>query len=135
MKNEHDDKQLSPALQALADKTRLTILLMLEAKPRTVGEIVEFFDLSQPTITRHLQQLLKVGLVIRKKQAQKVFYELNSTAIKEFCLSLVGCFPCCCTPLINLQEPASKRSDKSRTPRKGSVRAQEKPLKRQGEKR
>ena len=93
MKNERDDKQLSPALQALADKTRLTILLMLEVKPRTVGEIVEFFDLSQPTITRHLQQLLKVGLVIRKKQAQKVFYELNSTAIKEFCLESGRLFP------------------------------------------
>ena len=135
MKSEHDDKRLSPALQALADKTRLTILLMLEARPRTVGEIVEFFDLSQPTITRHLQQLLKVGLVIRKKQAQKVFYELNSTAIKEFCLKLVGCFPCCCTPLVNPQEPASKHSDRPRTARKGSVRTQEKPLKRQGEKR
>jgi DNA-binding transcriptional ArsR family regulator len=128
MKNEHDDKQLSPALQALADKTRLKILLMLESKPRTVGEIVEFFELSQPTITRHLQHLLKAGLVVRTKKAQKVFYGLNADKIKDFCFQLVACFPCCCVTIPTDKLSASKHSDKSRKPRIVVVRKKKKPI-------
>ncbi len=135
MKNEQDNKALAPALMALADKTRLKILLMLESKPRTVGEIVDFFDLSQPTITRHLQHLLKAGLVIRQKQAQKVFYRLNADKIKSFCLELVGCFPCCCTTVSIDKLAASKHSDRSRTTPKGTGRAGKKPVKPQGVKR
>jgi DNA-binding transcriptional ArsR family regulator len=135
MKNEQDNKALAPALLALADKTRLRILLMLESKPRTVGEIVDFFDLSQPTITRHLQHLLKAGLVIRQKQAQKVFYRLNADKIKDFCLELVGCFPCCCVTVPITQKAASKHSDRSRTTRMMVVRKKKKPLDREGEKR
>jgi ArsR family transcriptional regulator, arsenate/arsenite/antimonite-responsive transcriptional repressor len=135
MKNEQDDKALAPALLALADKTRLKILLMLESKPRTVGEIVDFFDLSQPTITRHLQHLLKAGLVIRQKQAQKVFYRLNADKIKDFCLELVGCFPCCCVTVPITQKAASKHSDRSRTPRIVVVRKKKKPMDREGVKR
>jgi ArsR family transcriptional regulator len=133
MKKTKDDKTLSPALQALADRTRLKILLMLESKPRTVGEIVDFFDLTQPTITRHLQQLLKAGLVIRKKQAQKVFYELNSEAIKEFCVQLVGCFPCCCVPVATLEHSASKHVNKTQATRVVVVRQRKKPVPREGE--
>lgn len=126
MKNEPDDKALAPALLALADKTRLKILLMLESKPRTVGEIVDFFDLSQPTITRHLQHLLKAGLVIRQKQAQKVFYRLNADKIKSFCLELVGCFPCCCVTIPMTKIAASKHSDRSRVTQLKVVRAKKK---------
>jgi DNA-binding transcriptional ArsR family regulator len=135
MKKEQDDKRLAPALMALADKTRLKILLMLESKPRTVGEIVDFFDLSQPTITRHLQHLLKAGLVIRQKQAQKVFYRLNADKIKSFCLELVGCFPCCCATIPMTLKTASKHSDRSRTPRMVVVRKKKKPMDSEGEKR
>ena len=126
MKNDQDNKALAPALLALADKTRLKILLMLEAKPRTVGEIVDFFDLSQPTITRHLQHLLKAGLVIRQKQAQKVFYRLNADKIKDFCLELVGCFPCCCVTVPMTKKTASKPGDRSRTTEDKAVRAKKK---------
>jgi DNA-binding transcriptional ArsR family regulator len=135
MKNEQDNKALAPGLLALADKTRLKILLMLESKPRTVGEIVDFFDLSQPTITRHLQHLLKAGLVSREKQAQKVFYRLNADKIKSFCVELVGCFPCCCETVVIKQETASKHSDRTRTTPKGAGRAGKKQVKPQGVKR
>jgi ArsR family transcriptional regulator, arsenate/arsenite/antimonite-responsive transcriptional repressor len=88
--------ELPPALRAMADSTRLKILLMLEAKPRTVGEIVTFFDLSQPTITRHLQTLAAAGLVCRIRKGQSVLYKLNTDALRSVCVNLVDCFPCCC---------------------------------------
>jgi DNA-binding transcriptional ArsR family regulator len=87
---------LPPALRALADPTRLKIMLMLEGRERTVGEIVEFFDLSQPTISRHLQTLTTAGLVKRRKRAQRVYYGINSDSVRDVCISLAACFPCCC---------------------------------------
>jgi DNA-binding transcriptional ArsR family regulator len=86
---------LPPAFRAMADGTRLKILLMLEAKARTVGEIVDFFDLSQPTITRHLQALLAAGLVTRRRRGQRVEYRLNADSLRSVCVNLVACFPCC----------------------------------------
>lgn len=91
------EKQLPPILRAVADSTRLKILLMLEAKARTVGEIVDFFELSQPTITRHLQTLATAGLVQRTRKGQKVQYELAVEKVQMMCSDLVACFPCCCS--------------------------------------
>ncbi len=82
-------------LKALADLTRLKILLMLEGKPRTVSEIVEFFDLSQPTISRHLSVLKNVGLVKDKRAGQQVVYSLNTQKVEEVCLGICACFDCC----------------------------------------
>jgi ArsR family transcriptional regulator, arsenate/arsenite/antimonite-responsive transcriptional repressor len=86
---------LPPAFRAMADVTRLKILLMLEAKPRTVGEIVSFFALSQPTISRHLHTLTTAGLVRRTRSGQHVLYELNVENLKSICVGLIGSFDCC----------------------------------------
>ena len=86
---------LAPVFRAMADSTRLKILLMLEAKPRTVGEIVSFFNLSQPTITRHLQALTAAGLVKRSRKGQHVRYELNAENLRMVCVDLADSFPCC----------------------------------------
>ena len=90
------EKVLTPAFRALADPTRLKILLMLEGKPRTVGQIVQFFNLSQPTISRHLQSLAAAGLVLRQRRGQHVYYAINPDTMRQVCLTLAACFPCCC---------------------------------------
>ena len=82
-------------LKALSDLTRLKILLMLEGKPRPVTEIVEFFNLSQPTISRHLSVLKNVGLVKDKRVGQKVVYSLDTQKVQEICLGICACFDCC----------------------------------------
>jgi DNA-binding transcriptional ArsR family regulator len=64
-----------------------------------VGEIVDFFDLSQPTITRHLQTLTAAGLVVRTKKAQRVYYGINRDQVASTCITLAACFPGCCTPV------------------------------------
>jgi ArsR family transcriptional regulator len=89
----------SPALRALSDATRLKILLMLEGRRRTVGEIVGFFELSQPTITRHLQTLADAGLVKREKEGQKVYYSVDGSALGAVCVGLASTFPCCCVSI------------------------------------
>ncbi len=115
-----DTEKLPPAFRALADPTRLKILLMLEGKPRTVGKIVDFFDLSQPTISRHLQTLTTAGLAVRQRQGQRVFYAVNAEKVKTLCIELAACFPCCCVTVSALGKGPSKEKSKTRkkaTPR------------------
>lgn len=114
---------LPPALRALSDPTRLKIMLMLEGRDRTVGEIVDFFELSQPTISRHLQTLTAAGLVKRTKKAQKVFYGINPERVKATCISLAACFPCCCTDVtaafqIGSAEPDKKPAEERKSSRR-----------------
>lgn len=111
---DHKAQDLPPALRALADPTRLKIMLMLEGRPRTVGEVVDFFELSQPTITRHLQMLAAAGLVRRRKEAQRVIYESNADAIRCFCVQLVSCFPCCCETIVIPEAGKKKRNSRKK---------------------
>lgn len=128
-------KDLSPdLLKAMGDPTRLKILLMLEGKARSVNEIVGFFNLSQPTITRHLQTLASAGLVLRTKQGQTVYYQVSPQAMQQFCCTLVAAFPCCsvtitphdcCPPGSNVtfeKMPYKERTNTKKTQRKGGSR-------------
>ena len=56
---------MTKVFKALSDGTRQEILRLLEHNERTVGEIVGNFELSQPTISRHLSVLKEANLVVR----------------------------------------------------------------------
>ena len=51
------------AFAVLSDPTRAGIVDVLADGERTVNEIVSAFDLSQPSISRHLRVLREAGLV------------------------------------------------------------------------
>jgi ArsR family transcriptional regulator len=129
MKDEAEN--LSPALRALADPTRLKILLMLEGRSRTVGEFVDFFELTQPAISRHLQTLTSAGLVDRRREGQRVYYALNIDRVRELCIQLTACFPCCCITVAPLAGSRAGKLEKAKTKstkrrRKPSTHAKEK---------
>ena len=63
-------------LKALADPTRLEILRVVVAQsgPVCACDIVERFDLSQPTISHHLKILRDAGLLTSRKKGLWSFY-------------------------------------------------------------
>ena len=63
-------QQLDRVFAALADPTRRAILARLADGEATVNELVAPFDLSQPTISKHLKVLEGAGLVSRGREAQ-----------------------------------------------------------------
>ena len=63
--------RLSLTFQALADPTRRGILARLAASDADVSELMKPFDLSQPTISKHLKVLERAGLVARGRDAQR----------------------------------------------------------------
>ncbi|MCK4856701.1 MAG: winged helix-turn-helix transcriptional regulator [candidate division Zixibacteria bacterium] len=81
--------------KALGDETRVKIMLMLNTRSRSVSEIVDFFNLSQPTISRHLALLKQAGLVAAKREGQQVIYSLDEKQLPESMSSFLASFDCC----------------------------------------
>lgn len=90
-----DERQLTKVFKALSDGTRQEILRLLENHQRTVGEIVGNFNLSQPTISRHLSVLKEADLVIDQRQGQNVIYRLNDEALTASMRDFFGQFRSC----------------------------------------
>jgi DNA-binding transcriptional ArsR family regulator len=61
---------LSATFSALADPTRRAILVRLSQGEASVGELAAPFDLSLPTVSRHLKVLETAQLIERQKDAQ-----------------------------------------------------------------
>jgi DNA-binding transcriptional ArsR family regulator len=75
--------QLDRVFAALADPTRRAILARLATDEATVTELVEPFELSQPTISKHLKVLEAAGLVSRGREAQFRPVRLNAAPLEE----------------------------------------------------
>ena len=65
------------AFAALADDTRVAILEELAQGERPVGELVDRFALTQPTISQHLKVLKEAGLVRVRPDAQRRLYSVD----------------------------------------------------------
>lgn len=74
---------LSRAFAALADPTRRAILARLSHGEADVSELGAPFDLSQPTISKHLKVLEEAGLVARRQVAQRRPRALTPGPLKE----------------------------------------------------
>ncbi len=61
---------LDQTFAALSDPTRRGIVVHLARGEATVSELVDQFDLRQPTISSHIKVLESAGLVSRTRDAQ-----------------------------------------------------------------
>jgi DNA-binding transcriptional ArsR family regulator len=74
---------LSTTLSALADPTRRAILARLSRGEATVNELAKPFDMSLPSISRHLKVLEGAGLITRGRQAQWRPCRLDAAPLKQ----------------------------------------------------
>ena len=56
-------QDLDPILTALADPTRRGVVELLQEGPLRAGELAEAFDMSAPTMSKHLRILRTRGLI------------------------------------------------------------------------
>mgnify|MGYP003776041177 FL=1 len=56
----------------------------------TAGEIVNKFDVTGATISRHLSILKEAGLVSDTKKGKYIYYELNTSVVEEAMQWLAG---------------------------------------------
>jgi len=72
--------------KALSDPVRREILVILRDGKMSAGKIGEHFDMSGATISYHLSQLKKAGLVFETKYKNFIYYELNASVFEEVML-------------------------------------------------
>jgi len=70
-------QRLLDILAALADPTRVKIMLLIRDLTLAMGELAEVLDQSQPRVSRHVRILAEAGLVRRSKEGAWVFVSLG----------------------------------------------------------
>jgi ArsR family transcriptional regulator len=73
----------SRVFKALADPTRLRILMLLGVREMCVCEVMIALGLTQPTASHHLGILEYAGLVKSRKEGKWVFYKIANPRLIE----------------------------------------------------
>ena len=63
--------------EIIAEPSRRRVLDLLREQERTVGELVNALDMSQPAVSKHLRVLRDAGLVEARVDAQRRIYSLR----------------------------------------------------------
>ncbi len=74
---------MNSVFKALNDKTRREILTLLKEKDLNAGEIADFFNISKPSISHHLDILKRADLITSVKNGQFVTYSINTSVLDE----------------------------------------------------
>lgn len=79
-------RQASEAMQAMAHPLRLKILCLVGNQELSVLEIVDAVGTTQSNISQHLAVLRDHGILVSRKEANKVFYRIEDARI----LKMIG---------------------------------------------
>jgi ArsR family transcriptional regulator len=72
--------------KALGDETRQRILQILQDEgEKCVSDLVAAFNVSQPTISHHLNFLRQADLVASRREGKQIYYRANQDNITECC--------------------------------------------------
>ena len=77
---------LQNTLRALSDPIRREILNLLKGGRMSAGDIVDHFDVTGASISRHLSVLKEADLIRDKREGKFIFYELNVSVLEEIML-------------------------------------------------
>ena len=78
-----DEDRLSETFAALAHPTRRAILARLAQGEATVNELAAPFEMSLPTVSKHIKVLARAGLVVRGQLAQYRPCALDAAPLEE----------------------------------------------------
>ena len=84
----YDEAEIKAGIiKALAHPVRLMIIDELRHGDKCVCELIPLFNIDQSTLSRHLSQLKKTGIITEKKEGVRVNYHLATPCI----LQIFGC--------------------------------------------
>ena len=74
---------LQHTLRALADPIRREILNLLKSGRMSAGDIVEHFDVTGASISRHLSVLKDADLIRDQREGKFIIYTLNTSVLED----------------------------------------------------
>lgn len=107
-----DFNECAARFKVLSDPTRLRVIEILSCGELCACDILESFEITQPTLSHHMKSLTDSGLVISEKRGSWVYYRLDVKAfdtISSFigeishgddsCICHESAFECNCDPV------------------------------------
>lgn len=95
--SDDDALHIAVRLKALADPARVKIVAHLFAAndgEESSGELATVLGLTESTVSHHLTQLRKAGLVASERRGMNVFHRVRPEALQALCAALD---PNCCS--------------------------------------
>ena len=84
--------------QPLTSQYRREIIKMLKWKTMSAGEIAAHCNISQPSISRHLDVLKRAEILTAERKANQIIYSLNLSVVQEILVHI--------TDLLDMKEGA-----------------------------
>ncbi len=69
--------------KALSDPVRRKILELLGEGNMSAGDIATHFNITKPSLSRHLSVLKSAGLLLSERNGQRIIYSLDTDQLRE----------------------------------------------------
>lgn len=89
LQKDYSIQELEEILKIVSDSTRLKMIQLLSKKPMYGKQIADELGLKAPTVTHHIEQLKKIGLLYLEQKGQSKYYSLNHLKYKEIVRALL----------------------------------------------
>ena len=89
--SEHDATELADVLKALADPARLRLLSIIASSPdgeACACDLSAPVARSQPTVSHHLTQLVRAGILQREQRGKWAWFRISSETLASLCAAL-----------------------------------------------
>jgi DNA-binding transcriptional ArsR family regulator len=87
---EADVAALLAFFKAMANESRLRIVGLLAERERSVQELAELLELTEPTVSHHLSILKRLGVVVARAEGVTHWHSLRPDALAEFSKAMFG---------------------------------------------
>ncbi|RGB75505.1 ArsR/SmtB family transcription factor [Anaerococcus nagyae] len=78
-----DYEDIAKKLKVISDPKRLRIIDMLSCDELCACEILEKFDITQPTLSYDMRKLEEAGLISSRREGKNTFYSLDKDGLDE----------------------------------------------------
>lgn len=106
---------MDKVFEALASFPRRKILAYLAGSSMTAGEIAERFEMSKPSVSKHLSILENAGLILGEKRGQYIHYSLVRENLAN---TLIGFVQEVCPIARPLRDESRAKAAKTKLPAK-----------------
>lgn len=76
---------IAARFKVLAEPLRLRILHALQEDEKSVNELSELVEASQPNVSKHLKILQEAGILRRRQNGNAVYYSIADESIFSLC--------------------------------------------------
>ena len=85
MSDKNEDKYFvySKMLKVLCEPKRLQIIDLLSCRELCACEILEYFHISQPTLSSHMKKLEEANFVESRRDGKNIYYKLKEDSLKD----------------------------------------------------